>query len=129
MSSLAAQEEELLVTATGNCRVFHDVGSGLTERRRGLTRMLDAVEAGDFDVVRVTHKDRLARFGMVWLERIFAQNHCSLEILHPGSLVATEELLNDFMALVASFAGRMYGQRSGATKHRLLERAKEAVPK
>ena len=129
ISSLAAQEEELLATATGTCRVFHDVGSGLAERRRGLTRMLDAVEAGDFDVVRVTHKDRLARFGTVWLERILAQNHCSLEVLHPGSLVATEELLNDFMALVASFTRRMYGQRSAATKRRLLERAKETISK
>ena len=91
--------------------------------------MLDAVEAGDFDVVRVTHKDRLARFGTVWLERILAQNHCSLEVLHPGSLVATEELLNDFMALVASFTRRMYGQRTAATKRRLLERAKEAITK
>jgi predicted site-specific integrase-resolvase len=37
----------------------------------------------------------------------------------------SEGLLGDFMALVASFARKLYGMRSAANKRRLLEQAKE----
>ena len=36
-----------------------------------------------------------------------------------------EELMNDFMALVASFAGRYYSQRNKQNSKRLFELAKE----
>jgi predicted site-specific integrase-resolvase len=127
-SSLAVQEAELRATARSpSVRVFQDVGSGLAERRRGLSRMLDAVARGEVEVVRVTHRDRLARFGTLYLERFFAQNNCQLEVLHAQAGTSQDELLTDFMALVASFAGRLYGLRSAATKRRLLECAQQAV--
>ena len=126
-SSLAAQEEELRRTATGTCRVFRDIGSGLSERRRGLSHLLDAVARGEIDVVRVTHRDRLARFGTLWLERLLGQSDCQLEVLHGDITEGTDELLSDFMALVASFAGRMYGMRGAATKKRLLERVAKEI--
>jgi predicted site-specific integrase-resolvase len=34
-----------------------------------------------------------------------------------------DELLADFMSLVATFAGRMYGIRSREARHRLLDKA------
>ncbi|MFE7358168.1 recombinase family protein, partial [Streptomyces sp. NPDC057543] len=59
-SSLAAQEEELRATATGEVvKVFKDRGSGLRENRPGLNRLLAMVADGTVTVVRVTHEDRL----------------------------------------------------------------------
>ena len=72
-SSLDAQEDELRATSTGEIvKVVKDRGSGLKENRPGLNRVLAMVSDGTVTVVRVTHEDRLARFGVGWLKRLFA---------------------------------------------------------
>ncbi len=63
-SSLDAQEAELRATAAGTvARVFRDRASGLREDRPGLEKLLSAAADRQVTVVRVTHEDRLARFG------------------------------------------------------------------
>jgi excisionase family DNA binding protein len=125
-SSLITQELELRQSAQGEIvKVFKDRASGLKENRPGLSRLLAAASQGEFNVVRVTHADRLARFGIAWLTALLDRDGIQLEVLYPQkNLGSFEELLDDFMALVASFAGRMYGIRSRQTKQRLLDRAK-----
>ncbi len=124
MTSLAAQEQELRASSAGDVvHVFSDVGSGLNERRRGLNQLLDAAQAGAFDVVRVTHADRLTRLGSGWIERLLAAHNVTVEVLHEQGGSPEQELMEDFMALIASFSGRLYGQRSAAARKRLLERA------
>jgi excisionase family DNA binding protein len=72
-SSLATQEQALRDTALGEVvAVYRDRASGLRENRPGLRRLLDAAGAGEFRVVRVTHEDRLARFGAGWLRDLLA---------------------------------------------------------
>jgi excisionase family DNA binding protein len=124
-SWLVAQEEQLRATATAEVvAVFKDKASGLRESRPGLNRLLKAAAAGDFTVVRVTHPDRLARLGAGWLTALLARDGVTVEVLHPkGSAGGIEELLADFMSLVATFAGRMYGIRSREAKRRLLAAA------
>ena len=124
-TSLVAQEEALRASATGEIvAVFKDKGSGLNENRAGLKRLLTAAEDGKFTVVRVTHEDRLARFGVSWLSSLLAQWGVSVEVLHPkGSAGGMEELLADFMSLVSTFAGRMYGLRGGQARKKLLAAA------
>jgi excisionase family DNA binding protein len=124
-TSLVAQESELRETATAEVvAVFKDKASGLRENRPGLTRLMKAAAAGEFTVVRVTHHDRLARFGTTWLTALLARDGVTVEVLHPkGSAGGVEELLADFMSLVATFAGRMYGIRSREAKRRLLAAA------
>ena len=79
-------------------------------------------------MVRVTHQDRLARFGIAWLCALLARDGVRVEVLHPkGSAGGVEELLADFMFLVATFAGRMYGIRSREAKRRLLTAAGKDV--
>ncbi|MFG3700300.1 IS607 family transposase [Micromonospora sp. NPDC047620] len=128
-SSLVAQEADLRATAVGEVvAVFKDRASGLRENRPGLTRLLKAAAAGEFTVVRVTHSDRLARFGTAWLIALLARDGVTVEVLHSkGSAGGIEELLDDFMSLVAMFAGRMYGIRSRDAKRRLLAAAGEGV--
>lgn len=120
-SSLEAQERELRATATGEIvKVVKDRGSGLKENRPGLNQVLAMVSDGTVTVVRVTHEDRLARFGVGWLKRLFAVYGVSVEVLHPKKISGRDELLEDFVSLVTTFAGRLYGMRSAENRRRLL---------
>ncbi len=125
LPTLRAQEAELRTTATGDVvEVQRDTASGLRENRPGLARLLAHAAQGKFDVVRVTHEDRLARFGAAWIIALLDRDGVSVEVLHSkGSAGGMDELLADFMALVASFAGRMYGIRGREAKARLLASA------
>ncbi len=122
-SSLANQEGELARTATGEVfKVYRDRASGLRSNRKGLDRLLDDAAAGRFTVVRVCHEDRLARFGVDWIRRYLTRCGVGLEVLHTrAGLSLPDELLADFMALVASFSGRFYQMRSKQNQRRLLE--------
>ncbi len=128
-SSLDAQEAELRATATGTvARVFRDRASGLREDRPGLEKLLAAVAEGQVTVVRVTHEDRLARFGAGWLRRLLAVHGATVEVLHPKAQGGREELLEDFVSLVTTFAGRLYGMRSAAARRRLLAESDRPPP-
>lgn len=126
-TSLVAQEEELRASATGEVvAVFKDRASGLRENRPGLDRLLDQAPQDKFDVVRVTHEDRLARFGASWITGLLSRDGVAVEVLHAkGSAGGMEELLADFMSLVATFSGRVYGIRGREAKARLLAQAVE----
>ncbi|MHB9862116.1 IS607 family transposase [Streptomyces sp. YIM S03343] len=128
-SSLAAQEAELRASASGAVvAVFRDRASGLRESRPGLDRLLKRAMAGEFTHVRVTHRDRLARFGAAWLIEVLAHRQVAVEVLHArGTAGGMEELLDDFMSLVATFAGRMYGLHSREARRRLLAEAGERI--
>ena len=126
-SSLKAQEEELRLEALKErpegtvVGVFKDKASGLNQMRPGLTRMLKRAKNQEFDVVYVTYADRLARFGMNYLEELLSSYGVELVVLHPGAKMnSQEELVQDFVSLVACFSGRVYGQRSAENERRLL---------
>lgn len=94
------------------------------ESRRGLDRLLDDAGQGRFTVVRVVWRDRLARFGVAWIERYLTVCGVSVEVLHDrGDKSLLEELMDDFMALLASFSGRLYQLRSKQNQRRLLAAA------
>ena len=128
-SSLVNQEAALRESASGSVsKVYTDQASGLNERRKGLNALLDDAAERKFTVVRVTHKDRLARFGVAYLERCLALSGVSVEVLHEkGDSSLQEELMGDFMSLVASFAGRFYNMRSRTNQSKLLQNAQEKL--
>ncbi|MGW7517605.1 IS607 family transposase [Streptomyces sp. NPDC054796] len=120
-SSLEAQEAELRASSSGTVvEVIKDRGSGLKEDRPGLNRVIAMVSDGSVTVVRVTHEDRLARFGIGWLKRLFAVYGVTVEVLHPKKPGGRDELLEDFVSLATTFAGRLYGMRSADNRRRLL---------
>ena len=131
-SSLENQEAELKAAAQEAGQdvvmVYKDKGSGLNTRRSGLNKLLKDAQAGMFGVVYVTHEDRLARFGVPWLRQLFDAYGVSLCVVNSpakdtgGSNSAQDELVADFISLVASFSGRIYGQRSAEAKAKLLAR-------
>jgi putative resolvase len=74
----------------------------------GRARARPAVDGGSVTVVRVTHEDRLARFGVGWLAHLLAVHGVILDVLLQR-LGGWEELLEDVGSLVIVFAGRLCG--------------------
>jgi predicted site-specific integrase-resolvase len=128
-TSLEAQEAELRARYGARLvGIYRDRGSGLNDRRRGLQRMLSHAEDGRFTVVAVTHRDRLARVGVGWIEQLLRRDGVRVEAVYDkGAGGDMAELLEDFMSLVATFAWRMYGIRSAEAKRRLLAEADARV--
>jgi len=101
--------------------VLSDVASGLSTSRGGLLKLFNYVVNRQVDVVVVTYKDRLSRFGFEYLEYFFNQYGVRVEVVFGEELKdAYQELVEDLLAVVTSFAGKLYGMRSHKKK-RLVE--------
>ncbi|MDT7868178.1 MAG: IS607 family transposase [Acidianus sp.] len=97
--------------------VLSDVASGLKADREGLLKLLNYVINRQIDVVVVTYRDRLARFGLEYLEFFFRQYGVRVEAaLGEEPKDARQELLEDLVEIVNSFAGKLYGLRSRRRK-------------
>jgi excisionase family DNA binding protein len=93
--------------------VLSDVASGLKADRKGLLRLLDYVVNRQVDVVVVMYKDRLARFGLEYLEYFFRQYGVRVEAaLGDEPKESRQELVEDMVEVVSSLAGKLYGLRS-----------------
>lgn len=122
------QVERLTVAYGEPVRVYRDRASGLSERRRGLNRLLDDAENRLFDRMAVTARDRLSRFGAAYLERYLNYLGVTLVVLdgerEKGMM---DELMDDFMSLLASFSGRFYKLRSVEHQRLLLRKAEQRL--
>ena len=92
--------------------VITDIASGLKEDRSGLHKLFDMAEKRQTDVVVVEFKYRLTRFGFDYLKRYFESHGVKIEVIEETEKGYMEELIEDFVAIVISFAGRIYGKRS-----------------
>ena len=104
--------------------VIKDVGSGLKENRPGLRRLFRLVTERRVDVVLVTYRDRLTRFGFEYLRYFFEKFGVDIvEVIGEEEKEPLEELIEDFLSIIVSFAGRIYGMRSHKAK-KLIEQNK-----
>jgi len=93
--------------------VLEDVASGLNEYRKSLSRLFGLVEERRVGVVVVAFKDRLTRFGFSYLERYFSSHGVRIEVVNGEEPKdAYQELVEDLIALISSFAEKLYGLRS-----------------
>jgi len=107
--------------------MLSDVASGLKTDRKGLLKLFDYVVNRQVDVVVVTYRDRLARFGFEYLEYFFKQFGVRVEVAfgeEPKD--AYQELVEDLIEIVTSFAGKLYGLRSHKKK-RLVDGFKKLL--
>lgn len=95
-----------------------ETASGVNEHRRGLQKLLRAASRGDFDVLVVEYRDRLARFGYTYLEAAFKASAVRVAVADEQSLAKepVQELMDDLLAIVMVFAARMYGRRSSRVR-------------
>jgi len=92
--------------------VLKDIASGLNTGRKGLLKLFKLVEGRSVDVVLITYKDKLTRFGFEYLEEFFSTVGVRIEVFGEEPEEATRELVEDLISIITSFAGKIYGMRS-----------------
>ena len=130
-NKLLKNQEETLRTVYGEpLKVYSDKGSGLNENRKGLERLMKGAKNKEFNRICITHKDRLARFGYKYLQDHLSSLGVSVTILSDiNDKNSYDELLQDFMSLIASFSGKFYRLRGYEQKKQLLKKAGEELEK
>ncbi|OYT52833.1 MAG: IS607 family transposase [Desulfurococcales archaeon ex4484_217_2] len=102
--------------------ILSDIASGLKTNRRGLLKLFNYVVNKQVDIVVITYRDRLTRFGFEYLEYFFSQYGVKIEVVYgEESKDAYQELVEDLIAIVTSFAGKLYGMRSHKKKKLVQE--------
>lgn len=96
-----------------------EVGSGLNGARRKLLALL---RDKTITTIVVEHRDRLARFGVEYIEAAMAAGGKSLVVMNETE--KTDDLVQDFVDVVTSLCARIYGRRSARNR---AKRALEAV--
>ncbi|MFP3205769.1 MAG: IS607 family transposase [Metallosphaera yellowstonensis] len=88
-----------------------DIGSGLKEDRGGLKKLIELAKRRQIDAVVVAYKDRLTRFGFEYLVELFKAYGVNVIVAfqeEPKDYM--QELMEDLVGIVKSFASRIYGQ-------------------
>lgn len=87
--------------------IVTEIGSGLNDSRPKLEKLLldDSIT-----LIIVEHKDRLARFGLNYIEKLLAQRNRKIEYVNPV-YNENEDLMQDFVSIITSFTARLYGLR------------------
>lgn len=109
--NLERQKERLVSYANAKGyqvdKVVTEIGSGLNDSRPKLEKLLTDKT---IDVIVVEHKDRLARFGLNYIEKLLALDDRRIEIVNP-QMDERDDLMQDFVSIITSFCARLYGKR------------------
>ena len=98
--------------------IISDIGSGLNFKRKGLIKIIDMAINGEIEVVVITYKDRLARFGYELIERII-NNYSDGTIKVENSKeeqTPTEEISKDIISIMNVYVAKINGLRKYKTK-------------
>ena len=93
--------------------VFADVASGMSDNRARIRRLIKLAAEGKINRIVVEHKDRLSRFMVNVFVDFFDSHGVTVKWIEeslPKSFEA--ELVDDILALMASFSAKIYGKRS-----------------
>jgi excisionase family DNA binding protein len=93
--------------------VVTDIASGLNEDRRGLRKLIEMAKRKEVQAIVIAYRDRLTRFGFEYLKTLFNTLGVDVYIaFQEESKDYVQELVEDFIEIVTSFASRIYGKRS-----------------
>ena len=70
----------------------------------------------EFDILILTHRDRLLRFGAELIFDLCALNGIEVKIIYDEELSQEGRLARDVIELMTVFSARLYGQRSRKNK-------------
>jgi len=124
---LARQMGRLRSFASGlglqGVETVEELGSGLNGKRPKLLKLLT-----DSTVTRIVveHRDRLARFGVEYIEAALQAQGRMLIVAEMGEQKL--DLVQDFIDVVTSMCARIYGRRAASNRAKRALAAAEAVP-
>ncbi len=102
-----------------NYEIISEIASGINENRKGLRKLLNQVKQGKVEKVVIEYPDRLARFGYEYLKFFFESFGVELIVINgkQDEEDRAKELAEDLIAIVTSFAAKVYGSRGGRRKN------------
>jgi putative resolvase len=89
-----------------------EIGSGLNDKRQQLESIL---KRDDWSKIIVEHRDRLARFGLNYLNVLLEKQGKSIEVINEVQ-EGKDDLMQDFVSIITSFTARLYGLRRSKRK-------------
>ena len=94
---------------------YQDIGSGLNDNRKGLIRLIKELPVIQPSMIVCSYQDRLTRFGLTLLQTICTIFHTKIVTIHESSQKQSleEQLVNDVLAMLTSFAGKLHRARRG----------------
>jgi putative resolvase len=94
---------------------YSDIGSGLNDQRRGLIKLIQELPILQPTMIVSSYHDRLTRFGTKLLETICSLFSTQIVITHQEKqqLSLQEQLVEDVLAVLTSFAGKLHRSRRG----------------
>jgi len=99
--------------------IYTDVASGMNPNRKGLLKLFSDAAAGKFNYIYITHKDRLSRFCVEYLERHPGVFGVKVSYLNMNTEDTPQnELVRDMMAIIMSFSGKLHGLRAAKNRER-----------
>ena len=103
-------------------KVVKEIGSGLNDKRPKLEKLLLDKE---IDVIVVEHKDRLARFGLNYIQKLLSLQGRGVEIVNEVE-GEREDLMQDFISIISTFCARLYGKmRTKRMTEKLVKKLEE----
>lgn len=96
----AARGYKVLKTVT-------EIGSGLNDKRPKLEKLLTDES---IKMIVVEHSDRLARFGLNYIQKLLELQGRKIEVINEQSN-DRDDLMQDFVSIITSFCARLYGMR------------------
>ena len=109
--NLAKQKERLISYCNAKgykvSKIITEIGSGLNDERKKLESIL---MDKSINLIVVEHKDRLARFGLNYIQKLLELDNRKIEIINPQTN-DEDDLMQDFVSIITSFTARLYGRR------------------
>lgn len=95
-----------------------EIGSGLNGRRK---KLLSVLADPTVSTIVVEHRERLARFGVGYIEAIMKASGRQVVVLNETE--CNEDLVQDFVDVVTSMCAKIYGRRSAKNRAKRAVRA------
>ncbi|RKU22987.1 IS607 family transposase [Candidatus Poribacteria bacterium] len=91
---------------------IYDIGSGLDFNRAGLQDILERLLDGQTIRLVITHRDRLAHFGVEVIQYMVEQNGGELQVLDEDTHGTQAELAADLLAILHTFSNHRLATNS-----------------
>ena len=106
--------KEIITKNPKNLKVFSEVGSGLSDNRKELKKLLDMVMNDEVYRIFILYKDRLTRFGFNYLEQICNKFGTKIIVISEETQEKSiqEELAEDIISIIHSFSSELYGMKN-----------------
>ena len=90
---------------------IQEIGSGMNFKRKKFLSLMSRIQQGEVAQLLIAHKDRLCRFGFDYFAWLALENNFYIQVVNQELLSPQPEMVEDLMAIIHTFSGRLYGLR------------------